>query len=159
MSRSVFRKPSVKKSLSAKYKGKYTRAAKKAINPMYGTSTSGWLNPERKLYNKVYDKTSIDTRKVIAGSLPNRNDGNARISNSYVPINDPFLDASSGLEETVELSTNVDNGKDTLGSFIYDATLIIINGCLWGTGHIWWGLLFFVWVIFRAVRNRLNWEN
>ena len=69
MSRSVFRKPSIKKSLAAKYKGSYTRKIKKSLIPGYGTKTAGWLHPKRKLYNKVYYRTSIDTRKALAKAL------------------------------------------------------------------------------------------
>lgn len=67
MGRSVFRKPSLKKSLSAKYKGAYKRKLKKALIPGYGTRTAGWLHPKRKMYNKLYYRTSLDTRKVITG--------------------------------------------------------------------------------------------
>lgn len=68
MSRSVFRKPSIKKSLSAKYKGAYKRKLKKYFIPGYGTKTAGWLHPGRKLYNKVYYRSSIDTRKLFASN-------------------------------------------------------------------------------------------
>lgn len=67
MTRSVFRKPSLKKSLSAKYKGAYKRKIKKALIPGYGTRTAGWLHPKRKLYNEMYYRTSVDTRKLIIG--------------------------------------------------------------------------------------------
>lgn len=68
MSRSVFRKPSVKKSLSAKYKGTYKRKLKKAFIPGYGTKAAGWLHPGKKLYNKVYYRSSIDTRKLFTSN-------------------------------------------------------------------------------------------
>lgn len=70
MVRSVFRKPSLKKSLSARYKGAYKRKIKKALIPGYGTRTAGWLHPKRKLYNKMYYRTSIDTRKMFTGKAP-----------------------------------------------------------------------------------------
>ena len=69
MSRGILRKPSIKKSLAAKYKGAYTRKLKKSLIPGYGTKTAGWLHPKRKLYNKIYYRTSVDTRKVIADAL------------------------------------------------------------------------------------------
>lgn len=72
MSRSVFRKPSVKKSLSAKYKGAYKRKLKKALIPGYGTRQAGWLHPKRKMYNKLYYRTSLDTRKIITGQYKKR---------------------------------------------------------------------------------------
>lgn len=72
MSRSVFRKPSLKKSLSAKYKGAYKRKLKKALIPGYGTRAAGWLHPKKKMYNKLYYRSSIDTRKLVTGGYSKR---------------------------------------------------------------------------------------
>ncbi len=35
------------------------KRAKKQINPIYNTKTSGNLKPKKKVYNKVYKKTSV----------------------------------------------------------------------------------------------------
>lgn len=61
-----FRKPSLKKSLSARTKGRVTRTFKKAIIPNYGTKGMGWVNPKKKLYNKIYNKTTVGTPSFIA---------------------------------------------------------------------------------------------
>lgn len=54
------RKPSVKKSISARTKGRATRAVKKALIPGYGKKGMGWVtNPRKALYNKVYRKTTF----------------------------------------------------------------------------------------------------
>lgn len=53
------RKPSWKKSLSARTKGHATRAVKRALIPGYGKKGMGWLHPKRKLYNTVYKKTTF----------------------------------------------------------------------------------------------------
>lgn len=53
------RKPSWKKSLSARTKGRATRAVKKALIPGYGKKGMGWLHPKRKLYNAIYKKTTF----------------------------------------------------------------------------------------------------
>jgi len=53
------RKPSWKKSLSARTKGRTTRAVKKALIPGYGKKGMGWLHTKRKLYNTVYKKTTF----------------------------------------------------------------------------------------------------
>ena len=53
------RKPNWKKSLSARTKGRATRAVKKALIPGYGKKGMGWLHPKRKLYNTVYKKTTF----------------------------------------------------------------------------------------------------
>lgn len=60
MARSVIRKPSLKKSISARTKGRAKRAVKKAVIPGYGKKGMGWIkNPKKAAYNKVYNKTSI----------------------------------------------------------------------------------------------------
>ncbi|MGM0324320.1 hypothetical protein IGJ18_001828 [Enterococcus sp. AZ078] len=54
------RKPSIKKSISARTTGKTKRAAKKAVIPGYGKKDSGWLkDPKKATYNKVYKKTTF----------------------------------------------------------------------------------------------------
>lgn len=53
------RKPSLRKSISARTKGRATRAVKRALIPGYGKRGRGWLHPKKKLYNKVYRKTTF----------------------------------------------------------------------------------------------------
>ena len=53
------RTPSLKKSISARTKGRATRAIKKAVIPGYGKKGRGWLHPKKELYNKVYRKTTF----------------------------------------------------------------------------------------------------
>lgn len=54
------RKPSLKKSLSARTKGRAKRAVKKALIPGYGKKGTGFIkNPKKALYNKVYRKTTF----------------------------------------------------------------------------------------------------
>lgn len=61
-----FRKPSLKKSLKARTTGKLKRKAKKMINPLYGKKGMGLVNdPKKALYNKIYNKTTIDGIKPI----------------------------------------------------------------------------------------------
>lgn len=56
--RGYIRKPSLKKSFKAATTAKYKKRLKKKLIPGYGTRTAGWLHPKRKLYNKVYHRTS-----------------------------------------------------------------------------------------------------
>ena len=49
----------LQKSLSARTKGRATRAVKRALIPGYGKKGMGWLHPKRKLYNTVYKKTTF----------------------------------------------------------------------------------------------------
>ena len=54
------RKPSLKKSFSARTKGRATRAVKKALIPGYGKKGSGWIKtPKKAAYNKIYRKTTF----------------------------------------------------------------------------------------------------
>ena len=126
MSRSVFRKPSLKKSLSAKYKGAYTRKVKKALIPGYGTKAAGWLHPKRKLYNKVYNQTSIDTRKVVVDALNKTNTSTSRRS-----------------------ANNSDAPKIPAG--FWDAVMIVIAAHLLATGHVIWAILFILIIGWHVV--------
>ncbi|MDT1997260.1 hypothetical protein MX633_11340 [Carnobacterium divergens] len=54
------RKPSLKKSISARTTGKTKRTIKKAVIPGYGKKGAGWIkNPKKAAYNKVYKKTTF----------------------------------------------------------------------------------------------------
>lgn len=60
MSRSFFRKPSLKKSFKARTTGRAKRYLKRSINPYYGKKGMGALkNPKKSAYNYVYHRTSI----------------------------------------------------------------------------------------------------
>lgn len=61
------RKPSYKKSISARTKGKVTRSIKRSINPLYGKKGMGWINnPKKAAYNKIYNKTSFGILDIIS---------------------------------------------------------------------------------------------
>lgn len=61
------RKPSMNKRISARTKGRATRAIKKATIPGYGQKGTGWIkDPKRAAYNKVYNKTSRSISTVEA---------------------------------------------------------------------------------------------
>lgn len=54
------RKPSLRKSISARTTGRAKRAVKKALIPGYGKKGTGIIKNSRKaLYNKVYYKTTF----------------------------------------------------------------------------------------------------
>ena len=54
------RKPSLKRSISARTTGKLKRTVKKAVIPGYGKKGSGWIkDPKKAAYNKVYKKTTF----------------------------------------------------------------------------------------------------
>lgn len=54
------RKPSPKRSIAARTKGRATRAAKKSLNPLYGKKGMGFLkDPQRSLKNALYKRTTF----------------------------------------------------------------------------------------------------
>lgn len=53
------RTPSLKKSFKACTTGKLKRQMKSAVMPWYGKKGAGWAHPKRKLYNKMYNKTTF----------------------------------------------------------------------------------------------------
>lgn len=65
------RKPSWKKSLSARTKGRATRAIKRAIIPGYGRRGMGILHPQRAIYNKVYRRTTFSVFDLAKDSSSN----------------------------------------------------------------------------------------
>lgn len=70
------RTPNLKKSIKARTTGRIKRAAKRAINPVYGKKGMGYVNnPEKAIYNKIYNKTTVGIEDVInAGEILNNED-------------------------------------------------------------------------------------
>jgi len=60
------RKPSLKKSFSARTSSLFTRTIKRALIPGYGKKGIGWLtNPKKALYNRVYNSLTIGLPDVL----------------------------------------------------------------------------------------------
>lgn len=60
------RKPSIKKAVKAKTVGKAKRAAKKAVNPLYGKKGAGLVkDPKGAVKNKVYKKTTVGVKDIL----------------------------------------------------------------------------------------------
>ena len=54
------RKPSIKKSISARTTGRAKHTIKRTITPSYGKKGVGWIKNQKKAaYNKIYKKTSF----------------------------------------------------------------------------------------------------
>lgn len=54
------RKPSLKRSISARTTGRMKRSLKRSVNPTYGKKGMGWINnPKKAAYNKIYNKTTV----------------------------------------------------------------------------------------------------
>lgn len=60
------RKSSIKKSVKAATVGRAKRAAKKAVNPLYGKKGVGLVkDPKKSVKNKVYKKTTVGIRDIF----------------------------------------------------------------------------------------------
>ena len=53
------RRPSLKKSFSARTTGRVKREIKRAIIPGYGKKGMGLLHPKKAIYNQVYRRTTF----------------------------------------------------------------------------------------------------
>ena len=61
-----YRKPSVKKSLSARTTGRAKRMLKSSINPTYGKNGMGLINnPKKAVYNKIYNQTTSGYQEFL----------------------------------------------------------------------------------------------
>jgi len=68
------RRPSIKRSISARTTGRAKRAVKRAIIPGYGRRGMGLLHPKKALYNRVYRRTTFsifDLAKASSGKGSN----------------------------------------------------------------------------------------
>ena len=63
-----FRKPSIKRSISARTTGRAKRAIKRAIIPGYGKKGMGILHPRKALYNKIYRRTTFGWQDLARGN-------------------------------------------------------------------------------------------
>ena len=78
------RKPSVRKSVSARTKGYATRSVKKAINPTYGKKGTGWVHdPKKAAYNKIYNHSTFS---IIPSSAHNASKKTNELDSSYKSI-------------------------------------------------------------------------
>ena len=116
------RKPSIKKSFSARTTGRVKRAAKHSVNPLYGKKGMGWINnPQKAAYNKIYNKTTVSVNNIIKDSISYTNSSIDNIQDSN----------GMGLGEFIV----------TIFQLIFGILQIVFYGALL------FGLLYFVFVI------------
>lgn len=66
------RTPNLKKSLKARTTGRVKRAVKKTYNPLYGKKGMGLaIDPKKAIYNKVYEKVTVDSLEVLKTNKTN----------------------------------------------------------------------------------------
>lgn len=79
--RSYIRKPSIKKSVSARTTGRVKKTVKKAVNPLYGKKGMGYINnPQKALYNNIYNKTSKSIYDVSSSNRGYSKSGNSLLN-------------------------------------------------------------------------------
>lgn len=60
------RTPNIKKRVKARTTGKIKRKVKKATTPTYGKKGTGIIkDPQKAIYNKVYNKTSVSVDDIF----------------------------------------------------------------------------------------------
>ncbi|EPB8161949.1 TPA: hypothetical protein I9092_001882 [Clostridium perfringens] len=60
------RKPSIRRSISARTTGRVTRSIKKSVIPSYGKKSMGWIHdPKKATYNKIYNKTTFGLGNIF----------------------------------------------------------------------------------------------
>ena len=70
------RKPSLKRSFSARTTGRAKRAIKRAIIPGYGKKGMGLQHPKKAIYNQVYRRTTFSIFDLAkAGKSGSSNSG------------------------------------------------------------------------------------
>lgn len=79
-----YRTPSIKKSVKSRTTGKINRAVKRATTPMYGKKGTGIIkNPSKKIYNKVYKKTTFGISDIIKAEKGNNDKNQINYSYNY----------------------------------------------------------------------------
>ena len=110
-----FRKPSLKRSISARTKGRATRAIKRAIIPNYGKRGMGWAHPKRKIYNSIYNKTTFDTRKLFINNSSNKSQSSSGTINKQYKMN--YQAEASMKSNKNNLQSNTGNPKAQIRYF------------------------------------------
>ena len=113
------RKPSIKKSLKARTTSKLKKKMKRAVNPFYGKKGMGFINnPKKAIYNKIYNKTTVDSRNIFNINKKekikvNNNQNVKKIENIkniqiILPIILIFISVMTMPEATTDTNSNID---------------------------------------------------
>ena len=108
------RTPNLKKSLKARTVDKYKRAARRAFNPLYGKKGTGLIkNPQKAIYNRVYQKTTIDGLAGIKNGTSLKKQTVKTTTSKKIP--------SSPVTQKKETTYNVSikDGKAKIGNKFY----------------------------------------
>ena len=113
-----YRKPSIKKSISARTTGRAKKAVKSAILPGYGKKGAGWVkNPKKATYNHIYNKT---TKSIFDTTSSNNSSQN--VSQSNISYNSNF--------ETLDGKIKVGNSYYTPSTLKGFAIFYLLIDCI-----------------------------
>lgn len=122
--RSAIRKPSPRKSLSARTTGKAARAVKKSTTPLYGAKGTGVIkNPKKAVYNQAYSHSSIGVQDISKSCNRKSNGG-----------------SSSHIEQSTTVIVTNENLAEILSE--HPEIVSTLFGCF--VRRLFWGILFLV---------------
>lgn len=130
------RKPSYKKSFSAKTKGRATRSIKKLTSPGYGKKGIGAIkNPKKALYNYTYNRTTTSLyKKTSSKSFTKSKPSGKSSSYSYKPIKlkaykpkTRSVKSSSYSGSSYEYDVNIKNTSDYTSIYRYSGNIRQVN--------------------------------
>ena len=141
------RKPSIKKSISARTTGKLKRQFKKSVNPLYGKSGMGIINdPKKAIYNKVYNKTTVGLSDVV--STGNTKSNHKMDMEDYLfrlgemspdDFTEEELDAMS-VEELAAIQSGVQYRKESKFASIAFKVIAVIVAVIFGLPGLFGGI-------------------
>ncbi|MCH4165120.1 MAG: PH domain-containing protein [Lentilactobacillus diolivorans] len=128
------RKPSLKKSISARTTGKLKRTVKQTVNPVYGKKGMGVVNdPKKALYNKVYNKTTVGVSDII-NPTETKSPSTKTITTKYISNANKkdirYLETLTSTPTLASTFCNFDNKSWSI--FVFNDKLIIATA-RWGT--------------------------
>lgn len=149
------RKPSIKRSVSARTTGKLKRTVNRTINPLYGKKGMGYINdPKKAVYNKVYSKTTVGVKDILNDKSGNNN------TNVYIHSenNAVFEDESLTKLQSIEYTPNP---KGAIKLIVFSILFALLGLCTMPIGILFIGIgvfLFFSGIgdFNTAKRNETN---
>lgn len=128
------RTPSLKKSFKARTTGRAKRAMKRAVIPAYGKKGTGFIkNPKKAMYNKVYQKTSVDGLASVRNISSNsKSNVNKKVATNTKPQNKKNMSSIITKDGKAKIGRKFYSKKSILRNrlfFLICGWFIIICGC------------------------------
>lgn len=128
------RTPSLEKSFKAKTTGHAKRAMKRAVIPAYGKKGTGFIkNPKKAMYNKIYQKVSVDGLASIRNVSSNsKSSVNEKVTTNIEPQNKKNTSGLTTKDGKAKIGKKFYSKKSILKYrlfFLICGWFIIICGC------------------------------